>query len=195
MSVYAAFEGIDTVGKSTQIARVAEGFDDVLVTKEPGGTPLGRKIRTLLLDEGGAHPRAETLLFLADRAEHIEKVVRPNLGRLILSDRSLISGIAYAHVHDGIDMDRLIDLNLFAVGGLLPDVAVYFTIDEATLRARLGEKARDAVERRGIDYMMAVQRTMAAVIERLEIPALHIDAAAPVEKITDTITTFLKERP
>ncbi|WP_456450802.1 dTMP kinase [Hydrogenimonas sp.] len=192
--MYLAFEGIDTVGKSTQIARLAERFDDALVTKEPGGTELGRKVRAILLDEGGLHPRTEMLLFLADRAEHTEKVIRPNLGRLIFSDRSFISGVAYAHVHQKIAIDTLLQLNRYATEGLFPDAVVLFKIDEKALTERLGAKAHDAIEKRGIGYMLRVQRTMEELTDLLGIDTLLVDATRPVEAITETITTFIKER-
>jgi len=192
--VYIAFEGIDTVGKSTQIDRLAARFPGCVVTKEPGGTPLGEKLRAIILDEGGLEPRAETLLFLADRAQHSERVIRPNLGKLILSDRSLLSGIAYAHVLQGYAIDTLLQLNRFATGGLFPDAVILFTIDEASLKSRLGEKAHDAIEKRGIGYMMRVQKVLEELCDLLEIDHLAIDATLPIETITDTITPFIKER-
>jgi len=192
--VYIAFEGIDTVGKSTQIDRLAARFPGCVVTKEPGGTPLGEKLRAIILDEGGLEPRAETLLFLADRAQHSERVIRPNLGKLILSDRSLLSGIAYAHVLQGYAIDTLLQLNRFATGGLFPEAVILFTIDEASLKSRLGEKAHDAIEKRGIGYMLRVQETMGELVDLLDIDHLVIDATAPLDTITETIYQHIKER-
>jgi len=189
--MYIAFEGIDTVGKSTQIARLAQKFPDAIVTKEPGGTPLGKKIRTILLDEGEVEAKAEILLFLADRAEHTERIIRPNLGRMILSDRSFISGIAYAHVHEGIAIDTLLQLNRFATSNLLPDRIVLFTIDEATLQSRLGAKSHDAIEMRGTSYMMEVQQTMEQIVDALEIDHIKIDATAPMDAITDQLINYI----
>ncbi|WP_353662303.1 dTMP kinase [Hydrogenimonas sp. SS33] len=192
--MYIAFEGIDTAGKSTQIERLRSRFDDVVVTREPGGTELGRRIRAILLDSGGVHPRAEALLFLADRAEHTERIIRPNRRRLILSDRSFISGIAYAHVHEKLPVDTLLQLNRFATDGLFPDAAVLLKLDEKTLQSRLGQKSRDAIERRGTGYMMAVQRTMEELLDLLAIDHIVVDAAQPVEAVTETLTQFIKER-
>ncbi|WP_201352924.1 dTMP kinase [Hydrogenimonas urashimensis] len=192
--MYVAFEGIDTVGKSTQVARVARAFDNVLVTKEPGGTPLGRKIRTILLEEGDLHPRSEVLLFLADRAEHTERVIRPNHDRLILSDRSFISGVAYAHVHEKIAIDTLLQLNRYATANLVPDAVVLMTIDEESLLKRLSDKKHDTIEKRGIEYMMAVQRCMEELTDLLEIDRLVVDATQSVDTITRLITQFIKER-
>ncbi|WP_300363177.1 dTMP kinase [Hydrogenimonas sp.] len=192
--MYVVFEGIDTVGKSTQIARLRERFDDCVLTREPGGTALGKKIRTILLDEGNIHPRSEALLFLADRAEHTERIIRPNLERLILSDRSFISGIAYAHVHEKIAVDMLLQLNRFATDGIFPDTVILFRIDRETLSARLGQKSGDAIEKRGIDYMLEVQKTMGELVDLLDIDHLVVDAADPLETITETIYQHIKER-
>ncbi len=192
--MYAVFEGIDTVGKSTQIERLAERFPEAVVTKEPGGTDLGKRIRTILLDEGSLHPRSEMLLFLADRAEHTEKILRPNLGRLILSDRSFISGVSYAHVHEEIPIDLLLQLNRYATDGLFPDTVILFEIDEDTLKERLGSKESDAIEKRGIPYMLRVQKTMLELADLLEIDTLLIDATEAVDIITEKIYNHIKER-
>ncbi|RUM43841.1 MAG: dTMP kinase [Hydrogenimonas sp.] len=191
--MYIAFEGIDTVGKSTQITRLAQKFPDAIVTKEPGGTPLGKKIRSILLEEGAIEAKAEILLFLADRAEHTERIIRPNLGRLILSDRSFISGIAYAHVHEGIDIDTLLQLNRFATSNLLPDRIVLFTIDETTLQSRLGAKSHDAIEMRGTSYMMQVQESMKKIVDTLKIDHIIIDATAPIDAITDQLINYIMQ--
>ena len=192
--MYVAFEGIDTVGKSTQIKRVAARFGNTLITKEPGGTDLGRKIRTILLQEGEIHPRSEVLLFLADRAEHTERVIRPNADRLILSDRSFISGIAYAHVHEKIAIDTLLQLNRYATANMFPDTIILFQIDRETLVRRLGEKQHDTIEKRGIDYMLQVQTTMLELVDLLNLDHMIVDATHSVETITEQITTHIKER-
>ena len=94
--MYILFEGIDGAGKSTQIARLAAAYPQAIVTKEPGGTKLGENLREILLKENDLDKRAEILLFLADRAEHFGKIIKPNLDKMILSDRSFVSGMAYA---------------------------------------------------------------------------------------------------
>ena len=192
--MYIAFEGVDTAGKSTQIEALAVRLGNCVVTKEPGGTPLGTKLRAILLEEGGLHPRSEALLFLADRAEHTERVIRPNRHRLILSDRSLISGIAYAAVNEEIPLNTLITLNRFAVDDLLPDLAVLLKLDRATLAERMAGKTPDAIESRGAPYLLKIQEMMERVIDALAMPKLVIDAGLPVKEITDTIENHIKER-
>ena len=191
--MYIAFEGIDTVGKSTQIERLAKIFPDAIVTKEPGGTPLGKKIRKIVLKEGGIRPRSEILLFLADRAEHTESLIRPNLDEMILSDRSFISGIAYAHVHEKIEIEKLLELNRFATDSIFPDRIVLFTIDEITLKSRLDSKTSDVIEDRGINYMMKVQQVMINIVESLGINHIKIDAKLPMDEITQKIINFIRE--
>ncbi|MEO1937666.1 MAG: dTMP kinase, partial [Sulfurimonas sp.] len=94
--MYIAIEGIDTAGKSTQIAALQKHFPNAIITKEPGGTAIGAEIRSLVLSAKAQSKKAEFLLFLADRAEHIQEVIKPNLDKMIISDRSVVSGVAYA---------------------------------------------------------------------------------------------------
>ncbi|MCK4874452.1 MAG: dTMP kinase, partial [Sulfurimonas sp.] len=84
--MYIAIEGIDTAGKSTQIDAVSKNFPEAIVTKEPGGTEIGKEIRELVLSARAQSKKAEFLLFLADRAEHIKEVIEPNLEKMIISD-------------------------------------------------------------------------------------------------------------
>ena len=83
------FEGVDGAGKSTQISLLKEAYPDAIITKEPGGTKFGQSLRNLILNGSDISFRAEVLLFLADRAQHYEKVIKPNKNSLILSDRAL----------------------------------------------------------------------------------------------------------
>ena len=191
--MYIAFEGIDTVGKSTQIERIAKIFPNAVITKEPGGTSLGKKIRKIVLEDGDIQPRSEILLFLADRAEHTENLIRPNLDKMILSDRSFISGVAYAHVYEKIEIEKLLELNRFATNSVFPDRIVLFTIDEATLKLRLNSKISDVIEDRGIDYMMKVQQIMIDIVESLEINHIKIDAKLPKDIITQKIINFIRD--
>ena len=95
--MYAVIEGIDTAGKSTQLELLKKKFPNAIFTKEPGGTPLGIKLRSMALNGEAKSEIAEMFLFLADRAEHIEELIKANQTNFIISDRSMISGIAYAN--------------------------------------------------------------------------------------------------
>ncbi len=191
--MYLAIEGIDTAGKSTQIARLRERFRDAVFTKEPGGTKTGERIRSLLLETGVASERAELLLFLADRSEHVAEIVVPNRNRLIVSDRSAVSGIAYAMAAERFSPDELLRLNRFATGGIFPDAVVILKLDEAELSRRLAMKTPDAIEMRGTDYLLQIQARLETAAGLLELPTVVIDAALPPEHITDAIADLIEK--
>lgn len=189
--MYLAIEGIDTAGKSTQMQALRSRFPDALFTKEPGGTPVGEEIRSLILDKGVHSHRTELLLFLADRSEHIDTVILPNRTGIIVSDRSVISGMAYAMAKQAFDVNELKRLNRFATGGTLPDFAVILHLSEAELIRRLGSKARDAIESRGTEYLLAIQDELEHAAKLLGIQTLVIDAALDVDIITDQISEII----
>ncbi len=190
--MYILFEGIDTCGKTTQIDLIREQHPEVIVTKEPGGTAFGIKAREILLYDRLSSRRAEMLLFLADRAEHYEEVIKPNHDRLILSDRGFISGIGYALANEDFDFDTLVKLNNFALEGHLPDKIILFLTDMQTLRERISQKTLDGIELRGLEYLLKVQEHMKESILRLKIPHLFIDATETIDTIHQTITNHLR---
>jgi len=190
--MYIVVEGIDTCGKSTQIQLLAEKFPQAIITKEPGATELGSKIRELVLYSDDLCPVTELLLFLADRSNHASAVIKPNLGRLIISDRSLISGMAYALASKKFDFKWLETLNRFAMQEIMPEHIILFKIKEETLRERLGEKSHDVIEQRGIAYMLDVQEQLEFVASTLKIPTLIIHAEDSIEDIHTQINTYIK---
>lgn len=191
--MYILFEGIDTCGKSTQIEMMRQKHLELITTKEPGGTSFGSKAREILLQDRLHSARAELLLFLADRAEHYELVIKPNRDKLILSDRGFISGIAYALANGNFDFDTLLSLNHFALQDALPDRVILFLIDRETLQLRTHAKELDAIEDRGLEYLMRVQEYMKKSIEALDIPHLFIDATDDRESIHQTIDQYLRQ--
>ena len=190
--MYIVVEGIDTCGKSTQIELLAQAYPQAIITKEPGATELGSKIRELVLYSDGLCPVTELLLFLADRSNHASAVIKPNLGRLIISDRSLISGMAYALASKKFDFDWLQTLNRFAMQEIMPDAIILFKIKEETLRSRLGEKSHDVIEQRGIEYMLDVQSQLEFVATKLGIKTLMIHAEDSIDEIHTNIDNFIK---
>ena len=165
-----AFEGGEGIGKSTQAERLACHLD-ALLTREPGGTEVGERVRDLLLDRAvsGLDARAEALLMAAARAHHVATVVRPALesGRDVVTDRYSHSSLAYQGHGRGLDVDELRDLSTWATGGLWPDVVVLLDVpvDEANeRRARVGH-APDRLEAEAADFHRRVVqgfRAMAA---------------------------------
>ena len=192
--MYILFEGIDGAGKSTQIARLAAAFPQAIVTKEPGGTKLGENLREILLKENGLDKRAEILLFLADRAEHSGKIIKPNSDKMILSDRGFVSGMAYALAGGNFSFEELLSLNKFALQGNFPQKIVFFKADESTLRSRLGSRAQmDGIEARGFEYLLRVQDAMEEILQKLGVRYVTIGAALDEEKITNLIKEFIND--
>ena len=190
--MYLIFEGVDTSGKSTQASMLKAAFPDAILTKEPGGTALGMRIRQMILHEGVRSHKCELFLFLADRAEHYREVIAPNREKLILSDRGFISGIAYAQAnHPEYDLDFLLELNRFALDGTMPDLVIMLQTDEALIRRRMGEKREDAIEKRGIDYLLQVQQNMLDILKKLTIKYEIYDASEPAERIHHKIKGLL----
>lgn len=192
--MYVLFEGIDGVGKSTQIEILASKFNDVIVTKEPGGTQLGVNLREILLSSNiKIGKRAEILLFLADRAEHFEKLVAPNLDRLILSDRGFISGIAYALANDeNLDESVLLELNKFALNDKFADKIIFFEASSELISSRLKNRGTsDKIEARGLEYLLKVQSLMKQILIKNGFETLFIDASKSIELISKEIENFI----
>ncbi len=188
--MYVAIEGIDTAGKSTQLELLEKRYKNAIFTKEPGGTKLGTKLRTMALNGEAKSNIAEMFLFLADRAEHIEEVIKQNQDKMIISDRSLISGIAYAN---HLDLDKLIELNLLATNNILPSHTILLHLSENELKNRLSKKKNDAIELRGTDYLLNIQEKMKESIKKLKLNHIIIDASLSIEQIEKQIKDFLNE--
>ncbi|OQX59487.1 MAG: dTMP kinase [Helicobacteraceae bacterium 4484_230] len=191
--MYIAIEGVDTAGKSTQITQLQKSFENAVITKEPGGTPAGSMIRDIVLNTVLESQKAEFLLFLADRAEHIESVVRPNLDRLIISDRSVVSGIAYALVRGEISETAIIHMNRFATGGVYPDKVFLLQLSEKELRFRLSQKELDGIEIRGVEYLLDIQDALVKAAKLIGIELVIIDASRSIDAITKEILNNIKE--
>jgi len=190
--MYILFEGIDTCGKSTQIELLAKNIPDLVITKEPGGTKFGEKAREILLADTLSSKRAELLLFLADRAEHYQEVIKANKDKIVISDRGFISGIGYALANDDFDFNELVSLNKFALEDHFPDKIILFVTNRETLQERTSAKTLDGIELRGLEYLLSVQEHMKESIIKLCIPHLFIDATDSIENIHQSILTYLK---
>lgn len=168
---FIAVEGADGTGKSTQARLLAERLG-ALFTREPGGTPLGERIRDLVLDPAGDAPvdRAEALLMAAARAQHVDVVVVPALasGQDVVSDRYVASSIAYQGHGRGLGAGPVAEVNEFATGGLAPDLVVLIEVGTPVAGGRLGDDRDgelDRIERAGDDLQAKVvdaYRVMAA---------------------------------
>jgi dTMP kinase len=191
--MYIVFEGIDTTGKSTQIELLKKNKQDIITLKEPGGTKLGEKLRKIILESDyNLSFNTELFLFLADRAQNFEENIKQYKDKIIISDRGLISGIAYAMAnHPNMDIDFLIEMNKFALSGNLPDKVVLFKTNKELIQQRLSAKNHDNIELRGIEYLLKVQDLMIDALNKLPIKVIVVDASNTIEDIHENIKDFI----
>jgi dTMP kinase len=184
-SMFVTFEGPEGAGKSTALAAVAgmlrQDGHDVLCSREPGGGELGRKIRDLLLHGGELSAATELMLFLADRANHVESILRPALanGRLVLCDRYIDSTTAYQGYGRGMDIGFLNEANRFATDGLMPDLTILFDLPPEAGLARLRNK--DRMDRQPIEYHQKVRMGFLELARNSPERFAVIDAQNPAE--------------
>jgi len=186
--MYIAIEGIDTAGKSTQIEAICKKFPNAVKTKEPGATQIGKEIRKMVLSARTKSKKAEFLLFLADRAEHLQEVVQPNLQKkMIISDRSAVSGVAYALVQGEIEEKELIALNNFATNSIYPEKVFLLYLTKEELETRLSQKELDGIELRGSEYLLTIQDALIKAATLLGLQLITIDATQSRDAITKEI--------
>jgi dTMP kinase len=169
--MFVTFEGIDGSGKTTQVELLRLELErrgrEVVATREPGGTALGEGIRDLVLHGVDMTPWAEACLYAAARAELVAELILPALdrGADVLCDRYIDSSLAYQGTARGLGLDRVLDLNLTAVSGLLPDKTFFLALDPAAAAGRASGKL-DRIEREGEEFMRQVDeayRELAAI--------------------------------
>ena len=203
---FITLEGIDWTGKSTHFSllegHLRERGLPVLATREPGGTPLGRRIREILLSGEGRQeepcPEAEALLFAADRAEHVRKVILPGLraGRVVLCDRFADSSVAYQGYGAGLDPARVAALNELATGGLKPDLTVLLDVEPD--RGFRGEAAasrgsrEDRIEARGPEYRRRVREGYLALARAEPARFAVVDADRDLESVQSEVRALVE---
>jgi dTMP kinase len=198
-------EGVEGAGKSTQVELLCAWLTGqgltVVRTAEPDGTPLGAGVRRLLGATGPVDPLAEALLFLASRAEHVHRVIRPGLaaGAVVVCDRYADSTLAYQGHGRGVSLDVLTELNRLATGGLVPDLTIVLDLDVADGLRRVGRRRGDApaddpFERLGLEFHERVRKGYWAIRAREPERVVLVDAARPAAVVAAEVTARVAAR-
>ncbi|MFJ6678767.1 dTMP kinase [Microbacterium sp. NPDC091382] len=201
--LWITLEGGDGSGKTTQAALLEQWLREqgrsVVRTREPGGTEVGALIRDIVLHHrGDIAPRAEALLYAADRAHHVASLVRPALarGEVVIQDRYLDSSVAYQGAGRVLDGTEIRDLSLWASEGALPDVTVLLDVDPATARERLdaADKPFDRLEAEKGAFHERVRAAFLALADAEPRRFLVVDARQPIDAIAESIRERVAER-
>lgn len=195
--VYVTLEGSEGCGKSTQAERLAADLGAVL-TRETGGTPIGRRLRDILHDVNvdDLDDHAETLIVAADRAQHLAQIVRPALaaGRHVVSDRSVYSTLAYQGYGRGLSVDDVRRINSWAVGETWPDLVILLDADDEVLASRMQGRELDRFERAGDAFHQRVRAGFAEMAAADPERWVVVDAAGNPDSIATTIRAAISER-
>jgi dTMP kinase len=207
---FITFEGIDGSGKSTQLRMLASvlrlGGFEVVVTREPGGTPLGTRLRTALLDaQAEVDPLAELLLYAADRAQHVRTLLRPALetSHIVLSDRYADATVAYQGAGRGFTPELIAEVVALATGGLKPDLTLLFDVSVAeclmrTKRREASDQGKDRLDGEDVDFYARVRERYleiaAAEPERVRVVDAGGSVAETHTKVIEIVLPFLQTR-
>lgn len=194
--LFITFEGIDGCGKTTQLNLLADylkskGFE-VVITREPGSIGLGEKIREILLNyDGDVSSNCEAFLFLADRAQHIDIIVKPAIeaGKIVLCDRHTDSTVAYQGYGRGVDLSQIKMLNKLATSGLIPDLTYVFDVDMETSQQRVG-KDKDRMESAGLEFHKKVRAGYLKIVEEEPERVKLVDSTKDIETIFNQVKSI-----
>ena len=185
--MYIVLEGIDTSGKSTQIELLSNKFKNAIFTKEPSASAFGKQIRELSL-YGNLDNTTQALLFMSDRANHTKEIILPNKDKLIISDRSFISGVAYC---SSLDFDLFLRLNLSIAQK--PNLVVILETNKEILQNRLSAKILDDIENIGIMNLLEIQKKIFNIVKILEIDYIAIPCDKDKDEICEIISSKIQE--
>ena len=197
--LFITFEGADGCGKTTQIELLnkylQENGRSTLLTREPGAKGLGVKLREILLNyDGEVSPQCESFLFLADRAQHIDCIIKPALkeGKIILCDRHTDSTVAYQGYGRGLDLERINMLNNIATSGLKPDLTIVFDVDVETSMQRVG-KEKDRMESAGVEFFNKVRQGYLEIAKQEPTRVKVINSSDTIENIHKQVLELVEK--
>lgn len=206
--LFITFEGPDGSGKTTQIKKVAQYLREkdisFILTREPGGTCISDDIRSILLNPEYNELTSETeiLLYAASRAQHVHEIILPALknGNVVLCDRFVDASIAYQGYGLGIPVEKVVQINEFAINGLTPNRTYYIDVDPTIARARMlarevGQeevKGLDRIEQKQLDYHMRVREGFQRIYEENKQRMVKIDGGQSISTVFDTIIADLE---
>ncbi len=197
--MFVTFEGLDGSGKTTQVELLRNHLEregrEVVTTREPGGTEVGEQIRNVVLHlDHPVVPWAEAALFAAARAQLVDEVIAPALARgaVVLCDRFIDSSLAYQGIARGLGVERVLDLNLQATRGLLPDRTFLLLVDPGESRRRGGD-TRDRIEREDDEFVQKVDRAYRELAELFPRRILVVDGSLEPEQLAETIRGQLRD--
>ena len=197
--IFITLEGPDGAGKSTQIENIKSYFEnagrEVVVSREPGGTPISEKLRNIVLDNGNAEMDdiTEMFVYAAARAQHVSEKIRPALdkGSVVVCDRFVDSSIAYQGYGRNLG-DQVAEVNRYATGGLEPDVTFFMDLDPEIGRSRIGKDVRDRLEQQKLDFHYRVYEGYKAICEKYPERVVRIDATRTIDEIKEDIYSKLE---
>ena len=195
--LFITFEGTDGCGKTTQIELLKRYLEEkgykVVLTREPGAKGLGEKLREILLNyDGDVSSNCESFLFLADRAQHIDMLIKPAIerGEVVLCDRHTDSTVAYQGYGRGLDLNQIKMLNDIATNGVKPDMTFVFDIDIETAQERVG-KTKDRMESAGIEFFKRVRQGYLEIAKSEPERAKVLDATQTIETIANQVKEYI----
>lgn len=198
--VFITLEGPEGAGKTTQLKLLSKYLEDnnieYVITRDPGGTALGKPIRRILLNsESEVHPLTELLLYEADRAQNVSEIIVPNLkaGKLVFCDRYIDSTAAYQGAGRGINKKLIDQLNEVATNGLKPDMTILFDIESAEGLSRLHPSGHDRLEREALDFHQRVREGYLALSKQEPQRWRVLDAAAPMSSVQEELRRLVQE--
>jgi dTMP kinase len=195
---FVTLEGPEGAGKTTQAKNLSKQLDTLgithLITRDPGGTPLGRQIRRILLNpENPVNPVTELLLYQADRAQHVSEVILPALeaGTLVICDRYTDSTIAYQGYGRGLDLKLIDELNMISTQGLRPELTILFDLESSDGLARLHPGGHDRLEREALDFHLRVRQGYLTLAKEEPNRWRSLDASKPMSLVQTELRKIL----